>query len=166
LSFTKQQFMSASNFIQQLNLEPHSEGGYYKENFRSGFEVKNVDNNTRSALTSIYYLLEEGDFSALHRIKSDEIWYFHAGNPLDLVAINEKGNLLEWKLGNDLSQGQVLQVNMLAGWIFGARCSEGFSLVGCAVAPGFHFEDFEIIDRISLLEMYPQHSAVIENFSR
>lgn len=158
--------MNANSLIKSLELNPHPEGGYYKELFRSSFDVKNTDGNSRSALTSIYYLLEEGDFSALHRIKSDEIWYYHAGEALNLVAIDSDGLLRTWVLGADILQGQVLQVVMEAGWIFGASCQKSFSLVGCAVAPGFHFDDFEMLSRADLLQKYPNYISVIEMFTR
>lgn len=158
--------MNSDQLIKSLNLEPHPEGGYFKETYRSNFEVTNLESKLRSAITSIYYLLEKGNFSALHRIKSDEIWYYHAGQTLELVAIDLDGSLHTWMLGADVEKGQVLQVVMEAGWIFGARCVSGYSLVGCAVAPGFHFVDFEILSREKLLSDFPQHNQLIENYTR
>lgn len=158
--------MTPESIIKTLDLQPHPEGGYYKESFRSKFEVKNLDSNVRSALTSIYYLLEATQFSALHRIKSDEMWYFHAGEALELVAIDLAGKLHRWMLGADIANGEQLQVCMEAGWVFGARSIKGFSLVGCSVAPGFHFADFDLLERNKLLTEYPQYKQLIEDFTR
>lgn len=158
--------MDVQTYINNLALNPHPEGGFYKEIFRADFEVNNSEQQKRSALTSIYYLLQEGDFSALHRIKSDEIWYFHAGNSLELVAIDPKGTLHKSILGNNPAAGEQAQVVMPAGWIFGAKCKNGFCFCGCAVAPGFQFEDFEMIARADLLQMHPQHQELILEFTR
>jgi uncharacterized protein len=158
--------MDASYFIEKLKLEPHPEGGFYKETFYSSFDVKNMDNNVRSAITSIYYLLKENEISALHRIKSDEIWYYHAGEALTLVAIDDYDDLQEFKLGSDIENGELMQVTMRAGWIFGATCTKGFTLTGCAVAPGFHFCDFELMNKDTMLEEYPKYKAIIEKLCK
>lgn len=159
----KKRMTSAAYFIDKLKLTPHPEGGYYKEIYYSNFEVKNIEGNYRAAITSIYYLLEKGNTSAPHRIKSDEIWYYHAGSPLELYAFDRDGDLHTWTLGSNLEKGEVMQVCMEEGWIFGARCSEGFSLVGCAVAPGFHFCDFELINKEYLLREFPKQKEFIEH---
>ena len=139
--------MSAEFYVRKLDMLPHPEGGYYKENFRSettfqfeGFEGK------RSICTSIYFLLEKGQTSALHRIKSEEIWYFHDGQTLEIIELDSEGNEQITRLGKDLLNGEVLQHVVPAGIWFGARLAANseFCLVGCQVSPGFDFNDFEL----------------------
>jgi len=139
--------MSADSYIKNLNMLPHPEGGYYKENFRSAesFQFTGFDGE-RSICTSIYFLLEKGQTSALHRIKSDEIWYFHDGQTLEIIELDEYGNEIITRLGKNILDGDVLQHVVVAGRWFGARPSLGasFCLVGCQVSPGFDFKDFEL----------------------
>ncbi|WP_207492620.1 cupin domain-containing protein [Aridibaculum aurantiacum] len=139
--------MTAAQYIQHLEMHPHPEGGYYKETYRSDLQVM-IDgfDGERSICTSIYFLLQEGQKSAMHRIKSDEIWYHHDGNALEIVEIDETGKEIVTLLGKQLDQGQVLQHVVKAHRWFGARLVEGgkFCLVGCQVSPGFDFRDFEL----------------------
>lgn len=137
----------ASYYIHHLELLPHPEGGYYREVYRNetnhsfpGFE------GTRSIATSIFFLLEAPQVSALHRIKSDEIWYYHNGGNLEIIELDENGAEHITLLGKDLDKGAVLQHVVKAGRWFGARLPEGSSycLVGCQVSPGFDFRDFEL----------------------
>jgi predicted cupin superfamily sugar epimerase len=139
--------MTAKQYVELLQMIPHPEGGFYKENFRSnqslefpGFEGE------RSICTSIYFLLEKGQTSALHRIKSDEIWYFHDGQTLEIIELDSEGNEQITRLGKDILNGEVLQHVVPAGVWFGARlaASSEFCLVGCQVSPGFDFKDFEL----------------------
>ena len=139
--------MTAKNYVEILHMLPHPEGGYYKENFRSettypfdGFEGE------RSICTSIYFLLEKGQTSALHRIKSDEIWYFHEGQTLEIIELDSDGNERITRLGKDLLNGEALQHVVPANTWFGARLApeSDFCLVGCQVSPGFDFKDFEL----------------------
>lgn len=138
----------ADTYISILNLQLHPEGGFYRETYRSpqeisffGFEGK------RNLGTSIYFLLKAGQRSALHRIKSDELWYFHDGGPLDIIEIDENGKEISTRLGKNILQGEVLQHVVNANRWFGARLPEGsdFCLVGCQVSPGFDFRDFELM---------------------
>lgn len=137
--------MTPSDYIKQLNLLPHPEGGYYKEIYRS---EKNIDTESgmRSLCTSIYFLLERGQSSALHRIKSDEIWYHHDGGTLHIIELDSEGNEIITPLGKNISKGEKLQHVVKAGRWFGARLPEetDFVLVGCQVSPGFDFADFEM----------------------
>ena len=139
--------MNAKTYIDKLAMLPHPEGGYYKENFRSettfqfdGFEGE------RSICTSIYFLLEKGQTSALHRIKSEEIWYFHDGQTLEIIELDTNGNEMITRLGKDLLNGEMLQHVVPANTWFGARLTHesDFCLVGCQVSPGFDFKDFEL----------------------
>lgn len=152
----------ASYYIQHLGLEAHPEGGYYKSTFASGESI-----NARSLYTSIYFLLGAGDISHLHRLKSDELWYFHGGSPLIVHVIDEEGNYVEHKLGLDIENGESPQVLVPRNSIFGSSVIDNgaFSLVGCMVAPGFDFEDFELFTQSELLEKYPEHEPMIRKMA-
>jgi len=158
---------TAAYWIQHLNLQPHPEGGYYKEVFRSGVEVNRLSaSDPKSACTSIYYLLEGTDFSGFHRIASDELWYFHKGSPLHIHAIDEKGNYQVHELSDTYTGA--LSVAITPGlWFASAIPSgQGFALVSCAVAPGFEFSEFEMAKKEEMLVLYPQHKALLERLCR
>jgi predicted cupin superfamily sugar epimerase len=158
---------NAAYYIQSLNLSPHPEGGYYKETFRSEQQVNRVGVvNVKQACTSIYYLLEDADFSGFHRIASDEIWYFHKGQPLIIHVIEKGGNLISHEL-SDKSTGS-FSVIVEAGLWFAAelKAREGFALVSCAVAPGFDFSEFEMAKREELVLQYPQHKVLLTRMCR
>lgn len=155
--------MNAKYFIEKLNMEKHIEGGYFKQTFVS----KDDANETRKLYSSIYFLLEEGDVSNFHRLTADEMWYFHGGSSLTIYMINHEGELIEKKLGLNIEKGEEPQVLVPKGYIFGSAMNdEGFSLVGCMVSPQFQFEDFELFERQSLLNMYPKHKEIIEKLTR
>lgn len=137
--------MTAAEYIKHLELLPHPEGGYYQEIYRSDKTIS-TDNGERSLCTSIYFLLERGQSSALHRIKSDEIWYHHDGGTLHIIELDSSGNEIITALGKDISKGEKLQHVVKAGRWFGARLpvQTDFVLVGCQVSPGFDFRDFEM----------------------
>jgi len=152
--------------ITRLGLKPHPEGGYYAETFRSKESVTLADGRLRSASTAIHFLLPSGSFSALHRVAADETWHHYGGEPLELVTISPEGFLERVILGPDLEVGQRPQHVVLSGWWQGARPLQGdFSLNGCTVAPGFDFADFEMPARAVLLKLFPQHAAVILEFT-
>lgn len=139
--------MTAKDYIDFLKLTTHPEGGYYSETFRSSFRfTPSGFDGERSLCTSIYFLLEKGQRSALHRIKSDELWYYHDGDGLEIIEIDEQDREIITYLGKDLKNGQQLQHVVKAGRWFGARLPENahFCLVGCQVSPGFDFRDFEL----------------------
>ncbi|GAB4048455.1 cupin domain-containing protein [Spirosoma litoris] len=161
--------MTAADYVRTLNMHPHPEGGYFAETYRSAEAISkealpNRFSGDRSVSTAIYFLLESHHISALHRIQSDEVWHFYAGGPLEVFVISPAGELTVIRLGNRLDQGQVFQAVVPAGCWFGSKPAMGtdFSLVGCTVAPGFDFADFEMADRMTLLQELPQHKAVIE----
>jgi predicted cupin superfamily sugar epimerase len=164
---------TAREWIEHLRLVPHPEGGYYRETHRSG-EVLTKEslpdrfNGPRSFSTAIYFLLTSDDFSALHRIKQDEIWHFYDGSPLTLHVINPAGGYAAIRLGRNWQAGQVPQATVPAGHLFGATVDgpRSYSLVGCTVAPGFDFADFEMLSREILVRQYPQHQSIIERVSR
>ena len=160
--------MTAQQYIQSLNLQPHPEGGYFAETYRSAETIPRHAlpgrfGGARAFGTAIYFLLESHHVSALHRIQADEIWHFYAGGPLEVFVISLTGNLTVIRLGNNPEQGEVFQAVVSAGCWFGAKPAPGadFSLVGCTVAPGFDFADFEMADPAPLLAEFPQHRAVI-----
>ena len=151
------------HLIEALQLLPHPEGGFYKETYRSELTLESKD---RQLLTSIYFLLTSANVSKFHRIKSDELWYFHAGSPLVVHTLGERGHQ-QHHLGLDLFKGQQPFLWIPKDTIFGSTVLEndGFSLVSCAVAPGFDFRDFELFERSELLRAYPEHKEIVERLS-
>jgi predicted cupin superfamily sugar epimerase len=161
--------MKAGDFVKALQLQAHPEGGYFAEHYRSPLRIELPDFvGSRSAATSIYFLLEAGQFSALHRIKSDEIWHFYAGGSLEIIEIDLNGNLLSTRLGNNLQGGEHFSYTVKAGHWFGSRPAPGseFALVGCTVAPGFDFADFEMPDQAWFLKEFPEHASLIREMTR
>ena len=158
--------MSAKDLIRILQLEPHPEGGYFKETWRSGEKLINARGATRNLSTAIYYLLENHDKSLFHRIGSDELWFFHQGNPIEIFLI-EEGKLVVRLLGSDVENGEDPQIFIPAGTWFSAkiRNSKGYALVSCTVSPGFDFSDFELAVRGELISDYPDLCAIIEEFT-
>lgn len=161
---------SADYFIKSLEMTAHPEGGYFKESFVSERTLPPNTlhiNEERFLWTSIYFLLRTGEVSNFHRLKSDEMWYFHAGEPLTIYMITPNGELIEKQLGLNIEKGEIPQVLVPKDYIFGsAMNNDGFSLVGCMVAPGFNFKDFELFDRKYLLEKYPNYKETIEKLTR
>jgi len=165
--------MSSKDIINKLNLESHPEGGYFKETYRSSETINEsclskVFKGNRNYSTSIYYLLESGDFSAFHKINQDETWHFYLGSTIELKIINNEGSLSTIYIGNNILNGEVLQYTVPKNEWFAAKIidSESYSLVGCTVAPGFDFNDFTLANRAALIKDYPQHKAVINAYTR
>jgi uncharacterized protein len=163
----------ARYWIDKLALEAHPEGGYFRQTYRSdiGFEKEALPpgfSGRRAASTAIYFLLEGENFSAFHRLRSDEVWHFYAGGPLLVHGIDHHGRYSEIQLGNEPESGQVFQATVKAGCWFAScvRDFESYSLVGCTVSPGFDFEDFELARRDELAALYPQHRKLIETLTR
>lgn len=156
--------VNSADIIELLDLKPHPEGGYFRESYRAEGNIAELE---RSHSTAIYYLLEGKACSKLHRIASDEMWHFYTGDPLVIVEIDSEGSVKETVLGPDLRAGQSLQHVVPAGSWFGAYLPEGsgYALVGCTVAPGFDFADFEMGKREELLEQYPAAKAAIERLT-
>lgn len=153
--------MSIQELINELGLLPHPEGGYYKETYRSGEEIRD-----RNLLTSIYFVLTSENVSRFHRIKSDELWYFHFGSTVTVHTLGSNGHT-EHMLGNDLNKGEKPFLMVKANTIFGSSIDEtgGFALVSCAVAPGFDFRDFELFSKEQLLEEYPEFETIIDRLT-
>jgi len=158
---------NAGYWINKLNLQPHPEGGFYKEVFRSQIDVTTANNSkVKQAITSIYYLLEGNDYSGFHRLKSDEIWYFHKGSQLHIHVLDNAGLLQSIEL-SDLETGS-LSVVIPAGLWFAAEIpsKQGFCLASCAVAPGFDFSEFEMAEKDALCKGYPQYADLIARLCR
>ncbi len=162
----------ADYWIERLELAEHPEGGYFRQVYKSREQVSGDClsgryGGPRSLSSCIYYLLKGSQFSALHRLKSDEIWHFHAGSPLTLFVIDRDGVLTRRKLGTDPDGGEAFHGVIKAGGWFGATVDDprSYSLVGCTVAPGFEYDDFELGGRDELLRRYPLHADVIERLT-
>lgn len=155
---------TADYWINQLNLEPHAEGGYFKQSFRSSEKLSGF---SRVLYTSIYFLLREGEVSHFHRLQSDELWYFHAGQSLSVHMIHENGQYEEVRLGLNIEEGEIPQIAVPRNTIFGSSVveSSGFALVGCMVSPGFEYQDFELFTQKQLLQKFPQHERIIKKLA-
>ncbi len=159
--------------IQQYNLRPHPEGGWYRQTYKSDEQI-NAEalpqrfGANRAFSTAIYFLLEQGNFSAFHRIKSDECWHFYAGDPLLIFIIEQNGNLKIVSLGNDFEKGQSFQYVVPANCWFASRPApeSRFCFVGCTVSPGFEFADLELGGATELSTIYPEHKKIIEQLCR
>jgi len=163
----------ALQLIQQFNLQPHPEGGWYKQNYKSTEWITcgalpERFGGDRFFSTAIYFLLEKGSFSAFHRIKSDECWHFYTGDPLLIYVIKHDGNLETVSLGNDFGQGQQFQYIVPANCWFASSPAPGseYCFAGCTVSPGFDFADFEMADCNRLSLEYPQHEKIIRRHCR
>jgi predicted cupin superfamily sugar epimerase len=148
--------LTQAELVASLALAPHPEGGFFRETYRA-HETFTPDSIAapRSVSTAILYLLGEADKSRFHRIKSDELWHYHLGGALRLTQLLAGGNISETIIGPDLAAGQKLQHAVPAGAWFGAEPLAGYCLVGCTVAPGFDFADFELGKRNALVKEYP-----------
>ncbi|TAD91801.1 MAG: cupin domain-containing protein [Bacteroidetes bacterium] len=155
--------------VAHYGLLPHPEGGFYKETYRSptGMLPAGFPSH-RPYATAIYFLLTAQHFSAFHRIASDEVWHFYEGDGLHVHMIAPNGDYSLLQLGPDAAAGQVYQAVVPAGYWFASGVAVGghYAFVGCTVAPGFCFEDFELANRQQLIESYPQHAALIGQFTR
>ncbi len=164
----------ARYWMETLGLEEHPEGGFYRLTYTAEQRILPPGfPGERAASTGIYFLLsgelgERGRFSAFHRLRSDEMWHFYAGGPLVVHVIAPDGTYSRLLLGRDCEEGQQFQAVVKAGcWFASAPLSgDGFALVGCTVAPGFDFEDFELAERDALRAEYPQHAELIRDFTR
>ncbi|MDF2873167.1 MAG: cupin [Anaerocolumna sp.] len=162
---------SADYFVKNLNMTAHPEGGFYKEIYTSeesitSQELKVDYEGSRILWTSIYFLLRDGEVSNFHRLKSDEMWYYHSGSPLTIYMISPNGELITEQLGLAVEHGEKPQVLVPKDYIFGsAMNNEGYALVGCMVSPGFEFRDFELFKRNDLLEKYPKYEEMIKKLT-
>ncbi len=162
-----------TKLVESLALLPHPEGGFYKEVYRSekllSKETLPDDfSGDRSYCTSIYFLLTSENFSAFHRIKQDEIWHFYGGSVLTVHVIDKEGNYIAHKVGMNFSQGEQPQLVVPAGCWFASSVTkeDSYAFVGCTVAPGFDFDDFELATRSALTALYPKHANIIHRLTR
>ncbi len=160
------------DWINKLQLEKHIEGGYFAEVYKSEDKVVNIDAKSsdkeaiiRSAGSSIYFLLEKEDFSAWHKLKSDEIWHYYDGNSaIEIHFIDDNGNYSSKILGHpEKVSGASFQIVVPSNFWFAAELQDknDYALVGCTVSPGFEYQDFILADRDKLIEKYPQHTKII-----
>ena len=169
----------AQYWIDALGLEPlPEEGGWYREVYRSAESIPadalpDRFDGPRCFATQIYYLLGSDEFSAFHRIRQDETWHFYEGSPLTLHTLGPEGTYAQVCLGRDVPDEQ-FQFTVPAGTYFAATVDHAanageaatYALVGCTVAPGFEFADFEAPPRADLLAQYPEHAAIIHRLTR
>lgn len=158
--------MNAKDIINKLKLIPHPEGGFYRETYRSNQLIITKEGQNRNTSTAIYYLLENKNKSNFHRIKSDELWFFHQGQPIEIKLIQDN-KLTTIILGNDIEKGESPQTIIPENCWFASKVKNeiGFSLVSCGVAPGFDFSDFELAKRENLIQQFPHLKDVIEEFT-
>ena len=162
----------AEYWIGTLGLTEHPEGGYFKETYRSeeSLEASKLParySDGRSISTSIYFLLTDEKVSNFHRLNSDEIWHFHAGGTGRIHFISPEGDYYFREIGSAVEQGQAFQVIIPRHSWFAAEVTQGgFVLVGCTVAPGFDFGDFELAERESLVAEHPKRAELIRRFTR
>ncbi len=159
-------------WIEKLQLEPHPEGGYFRQTYRSEVAISREAlpssfTGPRAVSTAIYFLLAGENFSAFHRLRSDEMWHFYVGAPVTVHVIEPGGKYSAIVLGNDPEAGQVLQAVARAECWFASHVADwkSFAVVGCTVSPGFDFEDFEMGKRMELVREYPQHRGIIERLT-
>ena len=159
--------------IKELNLQPHPEGGFYRETYRSNEKIAAEDltgnyPGDRNISTCIYFLLTSDTFSAFHKIRQDEVWHFYTGSPIDLHVISEAGVHSKYTIGNRLDRNESPQFVVPGGNWFAAEVAEenSFALVGCTVAPGFDFSDFVLPSREELQQKFRGHAELINRFSR
>jgi len=155
---------TADDWLSCLQLQKHIEGGWYSEVYRSEEKIK----DGHSLCTHIYFLLQQNDFSALHRIQSDELWHFYDGGNLIVYELERDGLLTQHKLGTDITNGFLPFCMINKGSWFGARVTEegNFSLVGCTVSPGFDFKDLVLANAGELSMKYPSHKNLITSLCR
>ena len=157
--------------IKDFDLQAHPEGGFYKETYRSAEMIPQSAlparfSGSRLFSTAIYFLLPQNNFSAFHRIQSDECWHFYEGDTLLVHVLDpEKGYTL-LKLGRNAQAGEVYQAVVPAGSWFASETTGSYSFVGCTVAPGFDFADFELTSANGLTAQYPEHQQLIQRLCR
>jgi len=161
-----------NKIVKFLGLKPHPEGGFYAETYRSGEKIPRDAlppryKTDKQFSTAIYYLLTLDTFSALHRIKSDEIFHFYLGDPVTILKLHPDGRGETITLGHDIEAGRHLQCVVPGGVWMGMYLNAGgsFALMGTTVAPAFDFDDFELGNRGELIEIYPNYETIIRRLT-
>ena len=147
--------------VEKLRLTPHPEGGFYSETYRSG-DCISTDSGKRDLTTAIYFLLTSENVSKFHRIKSDELWFFHEGSKLSEIGHQQ------YSLGYPSSNAKTVPQHLVpANTIFGSSVDEpgSYALVSCVVAPGFDFRDFELFNEQKLITLFPKHADIIKKLT-
>jgi predicted cupin superfamily sugar epimerase len=159
--------MTAETIIEKLKLTTHPEGGLYRETYRGKELITLGNDKKRNTSTAIYYLLKDTDKSHFHKVYSDELWFFHQGEPLEIFMITNDGKIEMKTLGNRLDLDEEPQVVIKANVWFAAQVKneKGFTLVSCVVAPGFDFSDFELANKNELIKLFPGIKTEIEKLS-
>lgn len=166
--------VTAEQIIEHFGMKPlEGEGGYYVETYRCGLEVMqervaNVYRGPRSLGTAILYLLTPETFSALHRLRSDEVYHFYMGDPVTMLNLRADGSGKVVTLGHDITGGQRVQLTVPAGTWQGSALAPGgrFALMGTTMTPGFEYQDFELGRRETLLEQYLKYSDLITRLTK
>lgn len=166
--------MNAETLKSLLKLQPLTiEGGYFRETYRAEQTIAreylpSQYSGARAVSTAIYYLLEPGTFSELHRLASDEVFHFYLGDPVEMLQLWPDGSARQVLLGSDIEHGMAPQLVVPQGVWQGTRLRAGgdFALLGCTVSPGFDYADYESGSRAVLSEMYPQAAEMIRGLTR
>jgi hypothetical protein len=158
----------AERMIERLGLEPHPEGGFFRETFRSPMGLDGLPGGARNASTAIYFLLPSGTFSAFHEVRgADEIWHHYGGEAVEIHRIRPDGAYDMRVLGAAIGAGEEPQVVVSAGTLQAAIArGASYALCGCTVAPGFDFADFVMPSRAELVRRFPGHEAIIRRLTR
>lgn len=155
--------------VHHHQLLSHPEGGFYKETYRSKDEFLPAGfDGMRNYSTAIYFLITYGNYSAFHRIKSDECWHFYEGSALHIHVIDANGMYQLIKVGNNIEAGELYQCVVPAGAWFSSEVVdvESYAFVGCTVSPGFDFQDFELAEQKELIQTFPDHEYIIKKLTR
>lgn len=162
----------ANKLIEQLNLIPHPEGGHYSETYKSQIylstgELNNCVTN-KNCSTLIYFLLKEHEYSAFHKLKSDEVWIYNSGDFVNIYIIDSNGKLSIEKFGSNIDNGENLQVFIPANSWFAAELinKDNYILMSCLVSPGFDWNDFELGKRETLKLKYPEHTNLFKRLCK
>lgn len=155
---------TAEQWITELQLIPHEEGGYFKQTDVNEQTIS-TPNGIRPLYTSILFLLNTESPSHFHRLQSDETWFYHEGHTLTVHCIFPDGHYEAIVLGKNPHLGEKLSYTVPKGTIFGSSVTHDFALVSCVVAPGFDYQDFELFTQTELLKNYPQHEIIIKQLA-
>jgi predicted cupin superfamily sugar epimerase len=163
---------NAKYWIEKLGLEKHPEGGWFKQVYKANEIIKKEHLHERYSggrhhSTSIYFLITGKEFSTFHRIKSDETWHFYEGSAITVHIIDDEGKYSLVKLGRNSEKGEVFQYTISHGAWFAAEVEEAnsYALIGCTVAPGFDYDDFELGKRDEMVKKFPQHIEIIKRLT-
>ncbi|MFP4169164.1 MAG: cupin domain-containing protein [Desulfonatronovibrionaceae bacterium] len=162
---------NADYWIKELGLAPHPEGGYFKRMFCSpesfGRPPAPRFDGDRPFYSAIYYLLRSGQFSAVHRLKNDEIWNYCSGNPVRIFSLDQNRGLCKQDIGPDPGAGQTFMLRVPArAWFWGLPLdgNADFSLVTCFVSPAFDYQDFELGGKKKLMSRFPEHADQLAKY--